>query len=384
MIEKNYETVLQLLKDNEYKFDHPDAMDDYLKWGFIKKDIVDEEQLQILELISVNIQKGEFNVLCENLLEIPLLYKKEKKFFELNNLFFSTTEEALKWLDSENGRSWFKTGNFKLIATEENEVIKGSLFKNFILNKQTELFNQIKDSNKIYKAKILEKNRGGFIAIIDGIKTFLPGSLAAANKIIDFNNFIGKSVDVMIEDYLKDDKTFIVSNKKYILYVIDEKLKNLEIGKLYFGKVTGISKFSIFIEWDDLFTGLLHLSEMTEEEKLKFNKGFYQSGSDISFYIKQITNDNKIILTNNKEENKSITIEDFKNKFEKSYLEGKIFNITDYGTFVKFNYENNSFVGLLYYKDYPNNFEPKINDKLNLLINFVDTKTNKIYLKLKK
>jgi small subunit ribosomal protein S1 len=384
MIEKNYETVLQLLKDNEYKFDHPDAMDDYLKWGFIKKDIVDEEQLQILELISVNIQKGEFNVLCENLLEIPLLYKKEKKFFELNNLFFSTTEEALKWLDSENGRSWFKTGNFKLIATEENEVIKGSLFKNFILNKQTELFNQIKDSNKIYKAKILEKNRGGFIAIIDGIKTFLPGSLAAANKIIDFNNFIGKSVDVMIEDYLKDDKTFIVSNKKYILYVIDEKLKNLEIGKLYFGKVTGISKFSIFIEWDDLFTGLLHLSEMTEEEKLKFNKGFYQSGSDISFYIKQITNDNKIILTNNKEENKSITIEDFKNKFEKSYLEGKIFNITDYGTFVKFNYENDSFVGLLYYKDYPNNFEPKINDKLNLLINFVDTKTNKIYLKLKK
>jgi small subunit ribosomal protein S1 len=384
MIEKNYETVLQLLKDNEYEFDHPDAMDDYLKWGFVKKDIVGEEQLQILELISVNIQKGEFNVLCENLLEISLLYKKEKKFFELNNLFFSTAEEALKWLDSENGRSWFKTGNFKLIVTEENEVIKGSLFKNFILNKQTELFNQIKDSNKIYKAKILEKNRGGFIAIIDGIKTFLPGSLAAANKIIDFDNFIGKSIDVMVEDYLKDDKTFIVSNKKYILYTINEKLKNLEIGKLYFGKVTGISKFSIFVEWDDFFTGLLHLSEMTEEEKLKFNKGFYQPGSDISFYIKQITDDNKIILTNNKEENKSITIEDFKNKFEKSYLEGKIFNITDYGTFVKFNYENDSFVGLLYYKDYPNNFEPKINDKLNLLINFVDTKTNKIYLKLKK
>jgi len=384
MIEKNYETVLRLLKDNEYEFDHPDAMDNYLKWGFIKKDIVGEEQLQVLELVSVNIQKGEFNVLCENLLEIPLSYKKEKKFFELNDLFFSTTEEALIWLNSENGRSWFKTGDFKLIATEENGVIKGSLFKNFILNKRIEFFNQVKDSNKVYKAKILEKNRGGFIAIIDGVKTFLPGSLAAANKIIDFNDFIGKSVNVMIEDYLKDDKTFIVSNKKYISHIINEKIKNLEIGKLYFGKVTGTSKFSIFIEWDNFFTGLLHSSEMTEDEKLKFNNDFYQPGSDISFYIKQITDDNKIILTNKKEENKNITIEDFKNKFEKSYLEGEIFNITDYGTFVKFNYENDSFVGLLYYKDYTNDFKPKIGDKLNLFINFVDIKTNKIYLKIKK
>ena len=70
----------------------------------------------------------------------------------------------------------------------------------------------------VLELPVEEANKGGFFVEVCGIDAFMPGSLAAPNKIADFQSYIGKEIIVMVEDFLKDMNSFIVSHKKYISY----------------------------------------------------------------------------------------------------------------------------------------------------------------------
>ena len=67
-----------------------------------------------------------------------------------------------------------------------NGSFNGSVVEYYIHTLRAELFDQIKKENSAYPVKIISVNKGGYIADLSGIKCFLPGSLAAANKITDF------------------------------------------------------------------------------------------------------------------------------------------------------------------------------------------------------
>ena len=91
---------------------------------------------------------------------------------------------------------------------------------------------QIGHPNKAYTCTIKEANKGGFFVDILGVDAFMPGSLAAPNKIVDFQSYVGKEVIVMVEDFLKEMNSFIVSHKKYIDYMLPKKLDEIDFNKL--------------------------------------------------------------------------------------------------------------------------------------------------------
>ncbi len=247
-----------------------------------------------------------------------------------------------------------------------------------------QFFKEIKLNSKHYVAKVLDKNNGGFLVDVDGVPAFLPGSLASANKIVNFDKLIGKEVNVMFEDYLTNLDTFIVSNKKYIQYVLPIKLENLKVGNWYKGKITGTIEFGIFVEFEDIMTGLLHYSEMNDEIIERFKNKGYRAGDTIDFLIKEITKDNKIILST-KEKNSLVSITEFKEENEGKVIDGTITAIKyNIGSFVEFKYKDTSFTGLLHVKFNTNQDKFKIGDNMPFLIAKVDDKTNKIFLRLPK
>jgi ribosomal protein S1 len=167
----------------------------------------------------------------------------------------------------------------------------------FVSATKEEMLKEIKNPSKVYKAKVISKNNGGFmIKLNGGITGFLPGSLAAANIVKDFDKMVGKDIYVMVDDYLWSSKMFVFSVKKYIQHVLPQKIKELDLEKKYTGTITDTSKFGIFIEFCEIFTGLLHTSKMSPELLQKFNKRELKSGQEIDFWILS-NNDNKIILT---------------------------------------------------------------------------------------
>lgn len=70
----------------------------------------------------------------------------------------------------------------------------------------------------------------------------------------------------------------------------------LEVGKIYEGKVTGITKFGAFVELDKDTTGMVHISEVASTFVNEI-KDFLQEGQSVKVKVMSVGDDGKISLS---------------------------------------------------------------------------------------
>ena len=339
----------------------------------IRKDIKAGEIMRVVDFHILSRESKEFAAVCANHLSLFFSFSKEKKYFEI---FGFDADKLMEWIDSGE-HTGFLAENKVYVQVENVEVAKGSLYQAHLKTIIHEFREQIGKPTSAYLARITDKNQGGFIVDVQGVKAFLPGSLAAANKIVDFESYIGKTVFVMIEDYLKASDIFVVSYKKYLDYILPSKLGELERNQLLTGTVTGTSKFGIFVEFEEIFTGLLHTAEMNPETLDKFNERRVKSGQDIQVWLKDIK-DNKLILTEMDPSQKISEYETFRDKVEGNTKSATIISIKAHGALMEI---EKGVLGLLPVKEmkkYKRRLE--VGEALEVFIKKVDTSTGKIYL----
>lgn len=272
----------------------------------VSKDLIKGELVSITGFtylldtkVSVEISAG-MNVLVD--------MTREKKFVE--KLGFESVEAFLEGIKYPELVCELVAMDIKAVVTEAGASPKLSLWGGFVETMRCEFMREIKTPKTAYVALIESANKGGYFVDVRGVKAFMPGSLAAANKIVDFQSMIGKEVLVMIEDYISDIDSFIVSHKKYINYVLPFKLKELDCKAKYSGTITGTSKFGMFIEFGEMFTGLLHVSKMKLDTKLMFEARKFKVGDVVEFYIDEIK-DNRIIMTEESTEERDAKRKDY-------------------------------------------------------------------------
>jgi len=340
----------------------------------ITKDIEKYDLLEITDITSIKSEEIEFEV--NNVLNLTINLLKEKRFLEIFKL---NEEEFITWLVSDNGRG-FLNQKHSIFIENSKPVVKGSLFLGHIAKQQQEFFKQISNPTTAYVAKIKNKNQGGFLVDVLGVEAFLPGSLAAANKITDFETYIGKEIPVMIEDYLNDIKTFIVSNKKYIAHVLPKKAEEIDFSIKHKGHITGTSKFGIFVEFYDIFTGLLHTSKMNNETKESFDSGNFIPGGEIECFIKEVGKNYRLILTDQSPEEPHTENEMKKIKVGDKF-EGVLVSKKHFGAFIKIQLSGNyNQVGLLQKSNMPAEFNYESGDNINVKVSII--KENKIFFTL--
>jgi ribosomal protein S1 len=235
--------------------------------------------------------KDRITVVTEEFGEIPVQLRKEKEFLKLIGC---TIEEFIDALLEETPSVQLPT---HVMTVKYGSELEGTLMGAYVYALKQELYSEIKNPEKVYMAHVLERNKGGFLVNVNGLYGFLPGSLAAANRILDFDLYLNTKIPVMVEDYLQDSDMFIFSNKKYIKNMIPLEIEKLSKTEKYKGNVTGTSKFGIFVEFNTILTGLIHTSEMDREQIEEFKKGKWKAGCEIEFWVKEIANDNRLILT---------------------------------------------------------------------------------------
>ena len=288
------------------------------------------ESRKIISVTSTS--KSEVNVILSGLIDAVVDLKKEKNY--LNTI---TIDEKgfIEYLATDEGKTFFLNQDVHATVEQVEPYIKVSISKGMEEKVKKELFKEIEKPTTAYIGKILEKNGGGFIIFAAGIKGFLPGSLAAANIVRDFDSMIGKEIPVVVEDYLRESNTFVFSYKKYVNMILPSKISELKTDKNYAGTVTGVAKYGVFVEFEDIFTGLLHASKMTPEMKNKFTNREINAGDEITFWVKEITADKKIILTDEDPTTKRLELEDFKEKNLGTIRGGEVISVQPFGTLVK-------------------------------------------------
>jgi ribosomal protein S1 len=255
----------------------------------ITKDLQTGSVYKISKIVPFG--KDKITVVTEDNGDITVQLRKEKEYLKLIN---STVEQFIEALESDSSDIIMPT---HVMTIKYGNEMEGTLMGAHIYALKETLYKEIKDSKTIYNAHVLERNKGGFLVNVNGLKGFLPGSLAAANRILDFDLYLNTNINVMVEDYLAESDMFIFSNKKFIKTMLPIEIQKLNKVDKYKGTVTGTSKFGIFVEFNTILTGLIHTSEMNKENVEEFKKGKWKPGTEIEFWIKEITNDNRIILT---------------------------------------------------------------------------------------
>jgi predicted RNA-binding protein with RPS1 domain len=234
---------------------------------------------------------------------------------------------------------------FKEFSGDLDELAKGNLDAQFrvILYKQTgngeylaserkcrainfaEELLQHQKNNTWFEVKIKSLIKGGYLATYkDEVKCFIPGSHAGANVIHDFSTLLGKTINVMVDNYDKSNSLFILSYKKYVTQSLPIKISDLRFNKKYTGKLTTRPyDFGMFIEFEGYYTGLLHSSEFKDYNKAKNEM---KTGDEVSFWIKDVNfkkRQYRIVLTLN-ENSISKNMIGWDNTKEE--LEGKLFD----------------------------------------------------------
>jgi ribosomal protein S1 len=298
---------------------------------FIRKDL---ERGDVVPIVELAFTEDAGKILIEILggLTLDVDLGREKRFIQIYG--FNTIPEFRDALDTKEKIQRFVDQGLYAYVVESSPTVKVSLWQGHIKKVKEEFMEQIQSPSKAYMAKILEANRGGFFVEVQGVDAFMPGSLAAANKIMNFESYVGKEVIVMVEDFLQDMNSFIVSHKKYIEHILPRKIAELSLDQKYSGSITGTSKYGIFAEFDEIFTGLLHKSKMKDETLNKFKNREYNPGNPIEFYISEITKDNRIILTEDSPEEKKQKISDFVKRYDEKPIEAEVAAIMNFGLIV--------------------------------------------------
>lgn len=157
---------------------------------------------------------------------------------------------------------------------------KAEIYKNEIFE------HQAKDT--WFDVTIVSLIKGGYVAVYNNeVECFIPGSHAGANVIHDFNEKIGQTISVMVDNYDRSNDLFILSFKRYIKASMPMRINDIEFGKEYIGKLTNKPyDFGAFVEIDGYFTGLVHSSEFDNFDEARKTM---KAGDEISVYVKDVT-----------------------------------------------------------------------------------------------
>jgi ribosomal protein S1 len=337
-----------------------------------------EPQLgEVYRVIDIKPSKNcdELLVTLSGFLDATINIEQEKKFFQYLNM---SVDDFMFSLETEEGRRAFVNEDYHVRVESIHPHVKVSLYEGQLSHIKKEFFEQINDPKSAYYGTITGKNQGGFIITVLGVNGFLPGSLAAANVVRDFDNMIGKTIPVMVEDYLNESSTFVFSYKKYLSHILPSKIAQIDVEKKYEGEITGMTKYGMFIEFDEIFTGLLHTSKMTNELKDKFKNFEFQPGDRVEFWIKEITPDKKIILTDEDPSTRRKELEDFKEKNLGIIRGGEIVSIQPFGALVKL---QKDIVGLISQKEIKSK-KKRFNIGDNVMVTVEKVHNDKIFLTL--
>lgn len=233
-----------------------------------------------------------------------------------------------------------KVGDKINVFVISKEDSKGQLVLSRKNAKLLDAWDQICDAYKndtIVKGTIMSKTKGGLIANVFGLDTFLPGSQIDVKPITDYDIYVGKTMEFKIVKINEIIKNAVVSHKALIESDIEDQrqeiISKLEKGQVLEGVIKNITDFGAFIDLGGV-DGLLYITDISwgrinhPNEVLELNQKlnvvvieFDDNKKRISLGLKQ--------LTPHPWENLDPTIE------VGSKVSGKIVNIEDYGAFLE-------------------------------------------------
>ena len=125
-------------------------------------------------------------------------------------------------------------------------------------------FEEKMKANTVITVEVSGVVKSGVVAYIDGVRGFIPASQLSAEYVENLEEWLGKTVDVMIIEAKEAEKRLILSGKKVARR--EERKKKFDaitVGSVLEGTVESLQPYGAFIDLGDKISGLVHVSQIS-------------------------------------------------------------------------------------------------------------------------
>ncbi len=132
--------------------------------------------------------------------------------------------------------------------------------------------------------------KGGVIAVSNGVRVFIPKSLATARKDDDINELLKKEVSFRVIETTPQRRRAVGSVRAVLNEERRKKAEefwaNAEVGKVYQGVVKSLTSYGAFVDIGGI-DGMVHISELSWN-RIKHPSEVVNVGDEIEVYIKAL------------------------------------------------------------------------------------------------
>lgn len=286
-----------------------------------------------------------------------------------------------------------KVGDEYDVYVESKEDAKGQLILSRKKAKLTKAWDNIVEAysdDLVIKGKIVSKTKGGLIANVFGLETFLPGSQIDVKPIIDYDAYVGKTMEFKVVKINEAIKNAVVSHKALIESDLEEQrveiMSKLEKGQVLEGTIKNITDFGAFIDLGGV-DGLLYITDISWG-RINHPSEVLELNQKLNVVVLEF-DDNKKRISLGLKQLQSHPWEVLDDKLEVgSKVEGKVVNIEDYGAFLEI---TPGVEGLVHVSEVSWSTQPvnakeffKLGDSHEAVVMTLDRETRKMSLSIKR
>ncbi len=173
-------------------------------------------------------------------------------------------------------------GNILLSRKEATEIL--------IWDKLAEM---MKEKTHV-RVKIAQSVKGGVVGFYEGIRAFIPASKLSLAYTEDLDAFVGQEVEAIIITADKEKKRLVLSVRDVLREAAEAEkarmVSNLKPGLVTEGTVENLMDYGAFVGIGNGIDGLLHISQITSEKRLKHPSEVLKVGDKIKVKVTRVEN----------------------------------------------------------------------------------------------
>lgn len=110
---------------------------------------------------------------------------------------------------------------------------------------------------------------GGAIAIIEGIRGFIPASRLSLSYVEDLETYLLQEIDVRVIDVDQKENRLVLSAREILKEKAREEkeklVSNMEVGAVLEGTVESLQSYGAFLKLENGLSGLVHISQISNK-----------------------------------------------------------------------------------------------------------------------
>lgn len=129
---------------------------------------------------------------------------------------------------------------------------------------------------------------GGVIAIVEGIRGFIPASQLSLSYVENLEEYLLKDIEVQVIEADQAENRLILSARNLLKEKARKEkealVNSVEIGSVMTGTVETIQNYGVFVKLENGLSGLVHVSQISDK-RIKSPKGILEVGQEVNVKV---------------------------------------------------------------------------------------------------